>query len=75
MGDKRKRGKAKNNGLQPASGKRNTEPARGNKGENGKSSGENYSIIDPGRRTNRSVRELAEENNTEFLLIINENMN
>jgi hypothetical protein len=34
-----------------------------------------YSIIDPGRRTNRSVRELAEENNTEFLLIINENMN
>ena len=35
----------------------------------------NHSIIDPGRRTNRSVRELAEENNTEFLLIINENMN
>ena len=34
-----------------------------------------YSIIDPGRRTNRSVRKLAEENNTEFLLIINENMN
>ncbi len=33
------------------------------------------SIIDPGRRTNRSVRELAEENKTEFLLIINENRN
>jgi hypothetical protein len=37
--------------------------------------GRYYSIIDPGRRTNRSVRELAEENNTEFLLIINENRN